>query len=380
MPAIPATLVQPTVAALLRGYSERKAAPGRGYIDASQLGSSCLRAIWYKFRWSFSGIKPARYALNNDRREALKQTLIAELRGVGVTLHTADPGTGKPIEYRAIGGHVGAEMDAGGQGFVESPNAWHVVTINAHEQSTWKALSTKALKEARPYEWAKVQFLMGQSGLDRAFYLSANKNTDELYSERVELDRSEAASILARATLVVQSPEPCARVNESPEYWACKMCNAAQVCHNSKGIAINCRTCLHSTPELDGNQRWSCTKHGRDLTLDEQRKGCDEHRLIPALIGWAQPVDGSAEENWVEYQTPKGTKFRNGAGHYSSTELAAGSECAAMIDSPDVQALRQAFPGAAVSFKAAPVGNLADIPAAPAKYLPPSNYDDEVPY
>ncbi len=29
--------------------------------------------------------------------------------------------------------------------------------------------------------------------------------------------------------------------------------------------AVNCRTCAHATPELDGKARWSCASHKRDL-------------------------------------------------------------------------------------------------------------------
>ena len=187
--------------------------------------------------------------------------------------------------------------------------------------------------------------------MDRAFYLGVNKNTDELYSERIELDRDAAKALENKGQRIVTASEPLERINESPEFFVCKMCPAAQLCRSAVGIKVNCRTCLHATPELDGNARWSCALHKRDLSQDDQRKGCASHRLIPALLTWATVVDGDAEANWVKYKTAAGTEFSNGgANGYSSVELSAGADVAKAIDSPIVRELREAFPGSAMKF------------------------------
>jgi len=242
-------------------------------------------------------------------------------------------------------------MDGAGLGFAEAPKSWHVVEFKTHGDKSFRTLESNGVQKAKPEHWAQVTLYMGWSGIDRTFYLGVNKNTDELYSERIELDRAAFAQLENKAQRIVTSPAPLERINESPDFFVCKMCPAAALCHSSTSIKINCRTCLHATPELDGVARWSCALHKRDLSQAEQMKGCQGHRLIPALLTWATPIDGSAEANWVQYKTHAGTEFTNGGKDgYSSVELSAGADVAKAIDSPAVQALRAAFPGSNMTF------------------------------
>lgn len=77
----------------------------------------------------------------------------------------------------------------------------------------------------------------------------------------------------------------------------------------------NCRTCLHATAHLDGDARWSCARWGRDLTLDEQRAGCERHLFNPTLIPGEQ-VDADEGGEWVRYELATGEVWvdRGGAG------------------------------------------------------------------
>ncbi|MGL5362410.1 MAG: hypothetical protein ACRDBH_05985, partial [Bosea sp. (in: a-proteobacteria)] len=336
-----APVIHPTVAAIYRAYESKPDAP-RPHLGASVLGRECERALWYSFRWAHreahSGQKLRLFA--RGHRE--EQWFAADLRAVGVTLHTIGP-DGKQFNHLTVGGHVGGSMDGAGIGFAEAPKSWHVVEFKTHGDKSYRALESNGVKASKPEHWAQVQLYMHWTGMDRAFYLAVNKNTDELYSERIELDRPAAQALEKKGERIVTASEPLTRINESPEFFVCKMCPASQLCHSSKNIQVNCRTCLHATPELDGDARWSCALHKRDLSQADQLKGCDGHRLIPALLSWATPIDGDAEANWVKYKTQAGTEFCNGGdGGYSSVELAAGSDVAKAIDSPDVRALRAA--------------------------------------
>ena len=70
---------------------------------------------------------------------------------------------------------------------------------------------------------------------------------------------------------------------------------------------------MHSTPEVDGNARWSCSRHGRDLTFNDQPLGCPNHLYIPALVpGELVSRDTVAES--VTYRLPGGELWTNKAG------------------------------------------------------------------
>jgi hypothetical protein len=50
------------------------------------------------------------------------------------------------------------------------------------------------------------------------------------------------------------------------------------------------------------------------LSVSDQKRGCQGHRVIPALIArWAEPVDADEDENWVRYRRIRdGREFVNG--------------------------------------------------------------------
>ena len=69
----------------------------------------------------------------------------------------------------------------------------------------------------------------------------------------------------------------------------------------------HCRSCLHSTPVTDG--AWHCARHTCLLSLDDQRRGCAAHLLIPDLVHGEQ---FDAGEDWVSYRMPDGAEWRDG--------------------------------------------------------------------
>jgi hypothetical protein len=318
----------PTVAAIYRGYESRhEAEPARGHLGASQLGTECERALWLGFRWAYreqlSGQKLKLF--ERGRRE--EAWLTEDLRAAGVTVHTVGPDGGQ-FAFSAVGGHVGGSMDGAALGLMEAPKTWHVVEYKTHGAKSFAQLVAKGVQAAKPLHWAQVQLYMRWSGMDRAFYLALNKDNDELYSDRIKYDAQAAAALEAKGERVVKAMTPPERLGSSPEDYRCKLCPAAKACWESK-LRVTCRTCIHATPELDGKARWSCVWHKRDLSLEEQAKGCPSHRLIPDLITWATPVDGDAEANWIKYELTSATAgkvtFQNGGDGFASQDLAVGN-------------------------------------------------------
>jgi hypothetical protein len=194
-----------------------------------------------------------------------------------------------------------------------------------------------------------MQAYMHLAELDRALYYAANKDTDELHIERVERDQAEGARILARAERVIASAEPATRISADPAWWQCKSCHFHAQCHGTDAPEVNCRTCAHSTPELDGAARWSCALHGRDLTVDQQHAGCDGHRYIPILlerIGEKSNITPESDGNAaVTYRMEDGRTFTNGAAPgFSSAEIRA-TKNKTMLADEHVQRVKAVWPG-----------------------------------
>ena len=183
----------------------------------------------------------------------------------------------------------------------------------------------------------------GDDGCRRALYIAVNKDTDEIYTERVEYSKSTAQAIVDKAKAIIQSVEPPQRISNDASWYECKWCDYSAMCHGSAVPEPTCRSCVHATPEMDGDARWSCAKRKFNLSFDEQLRGCDTHRYIPSLLGFAHVVDATDEH--VTYEC-NGRFFKNGTppAGYSSKEIHACQDKALLVaESKFINDMRQKF-------------------------------------
>jgi len=234
-----------------------------------------------------------------------------------VQVHETDP-EGKQWRVSDIGGHFGGSMDAAVLGLPEAPKTWHVAEFKTHSDKSFNDLLKKRVEKSKPQHYAQMQMYMGLTGMDRAVYMAVNKNTDELYVERVEFDPVAYAKLLAKAERVITAAEPPVKCSNDPSWWTCKLCDFHDHCHGGTAPAVNCRTCVHSTPEMDGEGKWTCQHIPSEIGLIGQRIGCDSHRYIPIMLqNFATQTDYVNGD--VIYSTPDGGTFANGQGDGAMT-------------------------------------------------------------
>lgn len=301
----------PTLNAIYRAYEDKAERSHRTYLGMSTMGNECDRALWYAFRWahepeSLEGRK-LRLFETGHREEA---RMLDDLERAGITVHRVDPASGEQWALSALGGHMRGHMDGQGEGFSEAPKARHVLEFKTHNEKSFKALVKDGVQKSKPGHYAQMQLYMHFSGLDRAFYMAVNKNTDELHVERVAYDAQAAIMLVARAERIINSPEPPPRLHDDPSAkmaWVCNYCAAFDQCHASAFAVRNCRTCIHSTP-VDGG--WSCEKHGA-IDTATQRIGCSQHLFIPGLVPGEQ-VDADIDRGTVTYLMADGNQWVDG--------------------------------------------------------------------
>jgi len=357
MVALPRT-ISPTVQAIYAGY-EAVPRPPRPHLGASVIGRPCERQLWYAFRWCVDEQHDGRMLRLFERGQREEDVFSRELRSVGIDVHTLDPRTGRQFQFAVLGGHVGGSMDAALFGILEAPKTWHVGEFKTHNAKSYSELASKGVQQAKPEHWSQMQLYMRWSGMSRAFYLAVNKDTDELHGERVREDKQAGAELEAKAERIVRSATPRPKLSDNPAWFQCKFCPAHAVCHGGTLPPVSCRTCVHATPEMDGDARWSCALHKRDLTVSDQAAACGGHRYIPALLTFAEPIDADPDANWIEYRTPDGRRFRNGdpaAGCYTSAELSAADP--ALLCDPDIDRVRVQQGGRLVPDSGPPQGSV----------------------
>jgi hypothetical protein len=141
-------------------------------------------------------------------------------------------------------------------------------------------------------------------------YLMVNKDTDEIHAERIEFDKDAFNQAIQRAERIITSPEPAVTLADDATNFTCKFCRFKDQCYGTEAPSVSCRTCAHSTPETDGEARWSCAQGKPDMDVSAQRAGCGEHRHIPTLLGrFAELMD--ATNNLLTYRNKiTGTEFQ----------------------------------------------------------------------
>jgi hypothetical protein len=272
-------------------------------LGGSIVGDECGRKIWYGFRWAYAPEQfDGRMLRLFETGEVEEHRLLNDLRRAGIVVFN------EQAEMSVIGGHGVAKIDAMASGVPEAPKAWHVVECKTHNHKSFTALKKDGVRKAKPMHFAQMQFYMHAMDAGRALYLAKNKNDDELYAERVELEYDYAVGLFLKAEAIIKAQHPPAKLHEDPNTkaaWACNYCVAKPICHDGVFAQRNCRTCLHATPEMQGDGRWSCAHHGRDLTHDEMPAGCGHHRYLPALVP-GDVLDADEDANLVFYQLRDG--------------------------------------------------------------------------
>jgi len=342
----------PTVAAIFAHYKKvGDSEQPRGYLGASIIGHPCERYLWYTFRYccrpTFDG-RMYRLFATGDLEEV---RFVADLREIGCTVHEVDPATGKQFEVSALGGHFSGHMDGCAVGIPGAEKTWVVLEFKTHNAKSFAKLKKEGVKVAKPQHYAQMQAYMHLTGMTRALYLACNKDTDDLYAERVHFDPSFASGLIDKAQRIVTSTTPPERAFTRPDYFECQWCDAKRICWGDPAgpalpvPAINCRQCCHATPMMDGLARWQCEKHNRSLSPEDQARVCDDHLTLPGLLPFAEPTNYGQEEGrdyiCFECENHRVWYHGGGAGAFSSKELMAIP--ASQLSNPIINVAKQVF-------------------------------------
>ncbi len=338
-----------TIKAIVQHYEDNQDDSFRSHLGGSIIGRPCDRALWYTFRWC-SDVKHGGQLLRLFQTGHLaEERFVADLRSIGIKVFETDPSTGKQFRVSACNGHFGGSFDGVGQGFIEAPRTWHLIEMKTHNDKSFNNLLKQGVEKAKPEHFIQMQVYMylANPQLTRAFYIAVNKNTDELYGERIRLDPVIGKASLEKADCIITSDRPLSKISEDPSWYLCKFCDHQSICHGQEVPAINCRTCMHSTPVKDG--LWHCVRHDIDIPESIQKSGCEFHLYNPYLLEqFAEPIDSG--EYWIKYRlksTGKAFITGDGQGQFSSGEIKA-LEDKSLLKDEKLVALKEKFNGTLV--------------------------------
>ncbi len=316
-----------TVRAIYAAYEAANESRDGRSISVSTIAEECERKLFYDFRWASPQEAIAGRTLRIFETGKVEETRwIDNLRMIGCEVVEFDgtdrDGDAKQIMVEACGGHVRGYLDAEILGLPEAPKTWHVGEIKSHNTKSFAKLLKEGVRKSKPLHFGQIQTYMKERGRDRGIYLAVNKDTDELYAERMELDLPYVIRLQARAQRIIDANDPPPKLHEDPDHkmaFACGWCRHKPVCHEHEQPRVNCRTCLYSSPEVGGS--WSCSRWSKPLSNEEQAVGCVAHLTLPGLVPGEQ-IDCDEAAETVTYKMWDGTIWTDGETKGNAQEAA----------------------------------------------------------
>ena len=284
-----------------RGESEKR----RQYLGASSIGEECERRLWFSFRHATEAKFPGRIFRLFETGDLEEIRMVKDLRSIGCEVH--EVGTdGNQFEVTAFGGHFSGHMDGCARGIPGAEKTWHVLEFKTHNDKSYKHLVKHGVRQSKPKHFAQIQIYMHLTDMKRALYLAVNKNDDSLYPERIKYDEAYCLELLEKAKRIIFSPHAPTRISDRPDYYGCNFCEAKELCHGGDCPvlpikSLSCRQCCHATPKEDGLARWTCDKHGRGLSTEDQDLACTDHLILPGMISFAQPCGTGKDIDGNDY-------------------------------------------------------------------------------
>ena len=266
-------------------------------VPAGDVGVECDRQIWLAFRRASRGEEiDWRKRRIFERGNIEEDRLIDLLRLIGCEVW------GQQDKVRAAGGHLRGKIDGRALGIIEAPMTEHIVECKSSKDDIFKKVKKEGVRIGKPEHFATFQFYMYGLGIDRVYYMMSNKNDEDLHLERVHYDADFAIRAVARIERIINSPEPPRRLCAKRDDFRGTFCRQAEVCWGEVRPRAHCRSCLHSTPLMDGNAGWDCARWQKPLSLAEQDAGCPAHLFIPGMLPAYEQVDVDESAETITYR------------------------------------------------------------------------------
>lgn len=241
----------------------------RPYLGMSEIGHSCTRFLWYRFRWAFTDEPSTRVRRLFNRGHREEPAIISELEKINYKVSELQK------QFTYCYGHVQGHWDGKVENVVEAPKTAHVLEIKTMNDKAFKDVIKKGVKQSKPVYYAQAQLYMGHSKLKRCLFIAVNKNDDSYYIERIKADKTQLFLLNKRAMGVVLAELPPLRPFTST-WYECKWCSAYDICHKGAAPDVSCRMCIEAAPNNTGG--WDCGS--KELSINAQRCACDLYSPI----------------------------------------------------------------------------------------------------
>ena len=222
-----------TVAKIDRAYEA--ANKPRTHLGLSAAGDPCARKIWYMHHGHVGEQPFGRVLRLFSLGNAIEDEIIAGLRLAGCAVTDQQKEVVFTQDGVALRGHIDGLLS----GLPESSKP-HLFEAKSSNDKRFKEL----LKLGSYEDWDEkysfqVQAYMLGLNLTRAAVFVYNKNTSELYYERIRLRKEETIKKLQSIFETITSPELPERICQQESYYKAKLCNYRESCFHGTAPATD---------------------------------------------------------------------------------------------------------------------------------------------
>jgi len=263
-----------------------------------------------------------------ERGNLEENRIASDLRNIGCKVHLHNPLGFKHQQFAvsALNGHFRGHLDGCVLGIPEAPKTWHVLEIKTHNAKSFAKLKSEGVQLTKPMHWIQCQVYMHLTGMTRTLYMGVNKDTEELYAERLKYDKDIGEATIVRAYEIIQATEPPPGISDRRDFWECKFCDARDICHGAGPPlpalhvpSLSCCQCCHATPIMEGEDGyWKCELKGGALPIDGP---CKQHLTLPGLIPVCEAKDFRDNSILFSSEVFGDWWHGNDPGQYTSEEL-----------------------------------------------------------
>jgi hypothetical protein len=224
--------------------AENASRPRREYLGASRVGDDCLRKLGYEYFAApkdqgreFKGSTLRIFDMGHDGEA--RQASYLRLAGFQLITEKADGGQiGFAVAWddekqsHRFSGHIdGVITSAPYAAGLSVPALWEAKSLG---EKSWNDTVKKGVRASKPVYFAQMQLYMAYLDLaaNPGLFTALNRNTGQIYAERVAFDAAAAQAASDKGVRVVtsRSPEELPRCASKSTDFRCKFCDYANRC------------------------------------------------------------------------------------------------------------------------------------------------------
>lgn len=195
----------------------------RQYIGASQIGHKCDRAIWYAFNGFEKECDSVKMQKVYDAGRIFENLILDYIIAGGIIVEGIERAC-EDEEIPMFRGHM--------DGVLMLPNQDPIVLeLKTSKASSFARFVQHGLMAWAPQYYDQLQSYMGMTGYKNGVLVAINKDSSELHEEWVKFDEIHYASIKEKVKRIINASETPEKINRSPLFYVCQMCNFRRVCH-----------------------------------------------------------------------------------------------------------------------------------------------------